>query len=164
MKKPKYPLEEIITIKGKRLEEAEKMLKHQKEILDEENKKLKECKKKLEDVKKRKIEKVKKHLDLLEKGTTSKEIAIHERYLKQVISEELQVEMKKVNNQEKIVKQSEENVVKARKEYLQKNQDVEKLNLHRKEWDREIEKQEILDESNEGEELNINIHSRKRRQ
>jgi len=162
MRKAKYPLEQIVTIKKKRLEEAERMLKEKKQKLEEEEERYKSFEKKRNEVKKHKNEKLRKHLEELQEGTTSRDIEIHQRYIQKVVEEELKAAEKKVYDQKKVVKQAEEEVEIARKDRLKKNQDVEKLKLHRKEWEKEVKLEEIRDEALETEELGINIHSRKR--
>lgn len=157
-----YPLEQIATIKQKRLEEAEKTLREKKLKLEEEKKRLVTFEEKRNEVLKHKNEKIRKHLEEVSQGTTSREMEIHQRYIKEVVEEELKEAEKKVVSQKKVVTQSEEDVEKARKEYIKKNQDVEKIKMHRKEWDKEAKMQEIRDEALETEELGTNIHSRKR--
>ena len=162
MKKPVYPLAQVALIKEKRLEEAEKTLKEKKEIYDLEVEKLQNYKKKLEEVQKLKEEKIQKHFEEMSKGITSKEIEVHERYIKDVVNEQLNQEQSKVNNQKKTVKAAEEEVEKARKDRLKKHQEVEKMSLHKKEWKKEVGIQEARDEAIEADELGSNIHNRKR--
>lgn len=162
MGKEEYPLEQIATIKDKRLEEAEKVLRDKKAKCEEEKKRLQTFEEKRDEVKKHRQEKIRKHIEEMEQGTTSREIEIHQRYIQQVVDEELKEAEKKVNAQQKIVITAEEEVEKARKDYLKKTQDVEKIKLHRKEWTKDAKMQEVRDESLETDELGANIHSRKR--
>lgn len=158
-----YPLEQVALIKQKRLEEAEKILKEKKRLLDIELDKLKKAEEKRDLVKKHRKDKIKKFLAELDEGTTSDKIATHERYLKKVVDEELKVEEKKVVDQAKLVKKAEEEVEKARKDRLKKNQDVEKLSLHRKEWTKEEMLEEIKVESLETDELGSTSYSMRKR-
>ncbi len=159
----KYPLEQIAQIKQKRLEEAEKMLKEKKRLYDVEVEKLKKAEEKRDLVKKHKKEKLNKFITELDEGTTSDKIATHERYLKKVVDEELKVEEKKVIDQAKVMKKAEEEVEKARKEYLKKTLDVEKLKLHKKEWEKEILLEEIKIEAAETDELGSTTHAMRKR-
>lgn len=164
MTTPKYPLEEIAEIKRKRLEEAEKMLREKKEHLKKEEEKLKTCEKKRDEVRKHKYDKLRQYYDELDKGTTSDKMEIHERYLKKVVEEELKAEEKKVLDQKKLVKIAEDEVVKAKNNYLQRNQDVEKLKLHEKEWEKTVLLEEIKREALETDELGSSTHVRKKKE
>ncbi len=159
----KYPLEQIQEIKLKRLEEAEKLLKEKKRLLDVEMEKLKKIEEKRDLVKKHRLDKLKKFLDELTEGTTSDKIVTHERYLKKVVDEELKLEEKKVIDQKKIVTKAEDEVEKARKERLKKNLDVEKLKLHKEEWTKEALQEELKIEAAETDELGSNAHSMRNR-
>lgn len=162
-KQPKYPLEQIASIKLKRLEEAEKILKQKKEILAQEIQKLEEAKKKLEKVKKHRDEKMSQFTKELDEGTTSDKIEIHDRYIKNVVNEELKIEKNRVEAQKKAVKVAEQIVEDARKEYMKKNLDVEKLKIHRKEWEKEAKMEMDQREIAENDELGSNIHTLKNR-
>ena len=96
-------------------------------------------------------------------GTSSEKILTHDRYLKKVVAEELKVEEKKVVDQTKVMRKAEEEVEKARKEYIKKNQDVEKLRIHKKEWTLDAEKEGLKVESSENDELGSNIYSMRKR-
>lgn len=159
----KYPLEQIAQIKQKRLEEAEKTLKEKKRLFDVETEKLKKAEEKRDLVKTHRHTKLKKFLDEMEGGITSDKIALHERYLKKVVDEELKVEEKKVADQIKVLKKAEEEVEKARKDHLKKNQDVEKLKLHKQEWTKEVLVEELKRESAETDELGSSAHAMKKR-
>ncbi len=159
----KYPLEQIREIKLKRLEEAEKILKEKKRLLDVEIEKLKKIEEKRDLVKKHRLDKLKKFFDEFTEGTTSDKIVTHERYLKKVVDEELKVEEKKVVDQKKIVTKAEEDVEKARKDRLKKNLDVEKLKLHKEEWAKEAAQEELKIEAAETDELGSNAYLMKNR-
>ena len=159
----KYPLEQIAEIKRKRLEEAEKVLKEKKRLHEVELEKLKKAQEKCDLVKKHKKEKLQKFYADFDIGTTSDKIITHERYLKKVVDEELKAEEKKVADQTKVVKKAEEEVEKASKERLKKSQDVEKLKLHKNEWDILAQKEAMKVEAGENDELGSNIHSRPKR-
>lgn len=159
----KYPLEQIAQIKQKRLEEAEKMLKEKKRLFEVESEKLKKAEEKRDIVKKHKKEKLQKFIRELDEGTTSDKIATHERYLKKVVDEELKVEERKVTDQAKVLKKAEDEVEKARKEYLKKTQDMEKLKLHKTEWNKEILLEEIKLEAAETDELGSTAHAMRKR-
>ncbi len=159
MKKPKYPLEEIEQIKKKRLEEAEKSLQEKKQFLEKEQKKLDQYTKELELIKQHKIDKIRQMMDEMEKGTTSDQIMIKERYLKVVVEEKLKREHAKVVEQQKEVKKAVDEVEKARVLLEQRRQDVEKLRLHREDWEVEMRRLEAAEENKETDEIGTTIHT-----
>lgn len=163
MKKPHYPLSEIYTIKEKRLEEAEKELKKAKETLREEEKKLEEFKERYKTVLKLKDEKIRKYLDQFQEGMSSTEIHRHTEYIKNVVNEELKIEKKKVDDQSYVVVKAKEKVEEARKVHLARQMEVEKLKLHKEEWKKEIQKEEIKSDSSLTDELGMNIHGKKKK-
>lgn len=164
MKRPEYPLEQVSLIKQKRLEEAEKRLKEKKEALERELEKQEQLKKKLKEIQDLKKQKVAQFLKELEEGTTSDKINLHETFIKEVINEKLKAEEKKVKDQKEVVKKAEEAVEVARKERFQRNQDVEKMHLHKKEWLKQVALEEMRVESSESDEMGTNIHTTKKRE
>ena len=159
IKKPKYPLEEVALIKAKRLEEAEKVLKEKKAILDDEKEKLEAAKKKRDEVKKHKNAKIRKYMDEVMQGTTSDKIQLHEKYIKDVVDKELREEERKVKDQRESVKKAEKAVEKAREDRLKKHQEVEKMKMHRKEWEKEMKIEMEREEANVNDELGSNVHT-----
>lgn len=159
MKKPKYPLEEIEQIKKKRLEEAEKSLQEKKQFLEKEQKKLDQYTKELELIKQHKIDKIRQMMDEMEKGTTSDQIMIKERYLKVVVEEKLKREHAKVVEQKKEVNKAVDEVEKARILLEQRRQDVEKLRLHREDWEVEMRSLEAAEENKETDEIGTTMHT-----
>ncbi|MBS0585516.1 MAG: type III secretion T3S chaperone [Verrucomicrobia bacterium] len=163
MKRPVYPLEEIALIKQKRLEEAEKMLKEKKENLAKEQEKLRLAQEKCNLIKKHKYDKMRQHMQEMDEGTTSDKIEVHERYIKKVVDDQVKAEEKKVSDQKKVVKSAEEEVEKARQDYLKKTQEVEKMKLHRKEWELSLYKEEVRLEGVDTDEIGLSIDSVRRR-
>jgi flagellar biosynthesis chaperone FliJ len=159
VKKPKYPLEEIEQIKKKRLEEAEKSLQEKKQFLEKEQKKLDQYTKELELIKQHKIDKIRQMMDEMEKGTTSDQIMIKERYLKVVVEEKLKREHAKVVEQKKEVNKAVDEVEKARILLEQRRQDVEKLRLHREDWEVEMRRLEAAEENKETDEIGTTMHT-----
>jgi hypothetical protein len=160
----KYPLEQVAFIKQKRLEEAEKLLKEKKRLLDIELEKLKKAEEKRDLVKKHRIDKLDKFFSEVATGTSSEKIITHQSYIKKVVDEELKAEERKVQDQQKLVKKAQEEVEKARAERLKKNQEVEKLKLHKDEWKKEVYKEELKKESLETDEMGSTTFSLKKRE
>ncbi len=121
----KYPLEHLVTIKERRLEKAEKVLKEKKETLAKEEVTLSELEEKRDKTLHHKHDKLTQLREQLDKGTTSDKIDSAKIYI-EVVDEELTEREKKVKNQEKVVKEAEEEVENARKDFIKKQHDVEK--------------------------------------
>ena len=107
--KEKYPLEHLVMIKARRLEEAEKVLKAKKEALAKEEATLKELEEKRDQTKRHRHDKINQLREELDKGTTTDKITAAKTYIK-VVDEELAERERKVNEQEKKVKEAEEEV------------------------------------------------------
>ena len=152
MKMPKYPLEQLMLIKKRRLEEAEKKLKAAKEELKKQIQTLKKLEEAAKTVYDHKMDKVRKLDEEILEGTTSDKIEIAEKYI-DVVEEDLKRKKQKVKEQEKKVKAAEENVEAARKDMLKKQQDVEKLKIHKDDWSAEVKKEIRYQEAIEGDEI-----------
>ena len=137
MNLPKYPLEQLATIKQKKLDEAERELNEKKGALIKEKEKLKKVEKIRDEAKEHKDEKLQQLRDELDQGTTSDVIQRMKLYLK-VVDEDLFTKEQKVTEQEKQVAAAKVALEEARKIFFQRQKDVEKLKLHRKEWEAEM--------------------------
>lgn len=149
---PKYPLEQLMLIKERRLDEAEKRLKAAKEALKKEIEKLKKLEEEAKKVYDHKQDKLKQLDDEILGGTTSDKIETAEKYI-EVVEEDLKKKKKKVQDQEKYVKAAEEQVEIARRDMLKKQQDVEKLKIHKDDWKKEVMKEMRYQEAIEGDEI-----------
>ncbi|MBI5274585.1 MAG: YscO family type III secretion system apparatus protein [Chlamydiales bacterium] len=152
MKKlPPYPLEQLAEIKQKRLEEAEKELKHKKHLLDVEKQKLIKREEERDQVKAHKADKLQQMNDKFDEGITSDEIEIMRRYLK-VVDEKLKGKEVKVLDQKKQVTLAEKAVEDAKKNLVKKQTEIEKIRMHKEEWTKEMkvlmeqEEEKVLDE------------------
>ena len=72
--KEKYPLEQLVRIKQRRLEEAERILKEKKEQLEIEKHKQKELEKERDQTLQHRKDKLDQLREVLDKGTTSDKI------------------------------------------------------------------------------------------
>jgi len=162
MASSRYPLEQVKQIKEKRLQEAEKALKEKKEELAKEQDKLKAVEKERDEVLKHREDKLQQFRETLDQGTTTDKIEQMKRYLK-VVEENLKVKEVKVQEQKKQVKIAEAAVEAARQDYVKKHRDVEKLDIHRKEWDKEIKMTHEHKETVEGDELGAMLHDRRKK-
>jgi len=157
-----YPLMQVLEIKKRRVEDAEKVVKQKKEELEEEKRKLKEAEAARDKVLQHKQEKLDQLRDELDHGTTSDKIEQMKNYL-EVVEDRVKTEEKKVANQKEQVKVAEDNLEAARQELFRKRQEVEKLETHRKDWEKEMRLELALIEQRELDEIgNITYVTRKR--
>lgn len=163
MKKETYPLEQIAQIKKRRLDEAERILKQKREALTKEEETLKEKKKAFEASKKLKEEIIEKHFKKIEEGTTSDVLERHDTYIKEVITPKISEEKKGVEDQKKVVQEAKKALEEARIIRLKKNQELEKIILHKKDWEKGVRKELSLEEASVSDELGTAMHSRKMR-
>lgn len=140
-----YPLEQLVIIKKKKLEEAEKVLREKKEKLAIEEEKLKKLEDERDKVKKHKQDKLTQLRAALDEGERTDKIEQMRIYMK-LVDERLKQHEKKVADQIKQVEKAEEEVEVARKTMIKRQRDVEKLKEHAQDWRkeeaREIEKEE----------------------
>jgi len=160
---PEYPLEHLVTIKQKRLDEAEKHLKEMKAALQKEIDKRTRLEQERDNTKEHKEAKLRQFRETIDKGTTSDKIDIMKKYLKEV-SLELAQREKKVMEQQKQVQEAEKKVEEARQNYIKKQRDVEKLTIHRKEWEKEMQAELSYKEAIEADELGAIMHIRRKKQ
>ncbi len=159
MKKEKYPLAELVQIKQKRLEEAERILKEKREALAREEEKLAKVQAERNKVKGHQESKLAQLRAEMDKGAPSLKIQQMKQYLK-LVMENLKQQDAKVKEQKKQVDAAAAQVEAARREYLKRQTDIEKLSLHHKEWDKEISKEILRKEIIEEDELGSMQHER----
>ncbi len=151
MKKPKYPLEQLAEIKQRRVEEAEKDLKRKKELLEIEQEKLKKREEERDQVKAHKADKIMQLNKKFDEGISSDEIEQAKVYLK-VVDEKLKGKELKVQEQQQVVKVAEKAVEEARAVLIKRQTEIEKIHMHRKEWEKEMkvleaqEEEKLMDE------------------
>lgn len=162
MAKAVYPLAEIIEVKKKRVEEAEKVVVEKRKALANEEEKLREREKARDVVEKHKKAKLLQMREEMDGGTTSEKIIQMKAYLK-VVEENLKVEEKKVQDQIAQVKIAEQNLENAIAELNRKRQEVDKILEHKKDWQIEMKKEEDVIEGREQDELGSVIYLTNRR-
>ncbi len=156
----KYPLEQLVLIKQKKLEEAEKTLRDKKKALEEEEKKLLTVEKERDKVKEHRFAKLTQLREKMDEGAPSEKIQQVRYYLKEV-DQQLTQKENKVKEQVKHVDTAKKNVEIARADLLKKQQDVEKMRLHREEWEKEMQVILAQKEGMETDEMGSALHSRK---
>jgi flagellar biosynthesis chaperone FliJ len=158
-----YPLEQLAIIKQKKLEDAERVLEEKKRLLAKEEEKLVQVVKERDEVKAHKDDKLAQLRETLDQGSTSDKIQQMKAYLK-VVDEQLHQKQMKVKEQEKQVELAKAQVEEARKEYFKRQLNVEKLRLHRKEWEAEMKVIEEGKEAIQTDEIGSAMDSLRRRQ
>jgi len=149
---PDYPLEEVLDVKHRRVETAELVLKEKCRLLEIEKEKLKEREAERDKVKKHRQEKLDQLRRSLDEGTTSDKIDQAKLYI-EVVQDRLAMEEKKVKDQEKQVELAEKNVEIARNELKDKERERDKLITHKKEWTKEMKKEQQVIATREEDEI-----------
>ena len=149
---PPYPLAEVLEVKKRRVEEAEKVVKEKERLLEIEQKKLKECEEARDKVKHHYDDKLAQLRHELDEGTTSVRIDRCKLYLK-IVLEKLQVEEKKVKQQKAQVEVAEKNLKLAQEELKKKRKEEDKIETHKKEWTKVIIKELEFEETKKEDEI-----------
>lgn len=158
-----YPLEKVLEIKKRRVDEQEKVVAQKERELQDEQDKLRKCEEERDKVLKHKRDKLNQLRDEMDHGTTSDKIIQMKMYLK-VVEERVKVEEKKVADQKEKVKVAEKNLESAKEVLRIKRQEVDKLVSHRKDWMREKKRELEFEEEKEMEEVGqtlYTVHKRK---
>jgi hypothetical protein len=135
---PKYPLEQVILIKKNRFDQAVKTLEVKKEILEKAYEKLFDVTQIFDEVAKHKKAKLDQLREALDAGTSTDKIQQMKAYLK-IVDEDLKVKKKAVDTQQKAVDAAQAQVDLATDDLFQKKKDLEKLEIHKKEWGKETQ-------------------------
>lgn len=158
MGKIEYPLQQVLEVKQKRVEDAEKVVQEKKLALEKEEKKLAEREAERDKVKEHKVEKLRQLRETLDQASTSPKIQQMKVYLK-LVDEKLVIEEKKVKDQKDQVAIAQKNLDQAKEELQRKRQEVDKMKSHRKDWEKEMLKEIAIKEGREEDELGSIIHS-----
>ncbi|CRX37749.1 type III secretion T3S chaperone [Estrella lausannensis] len=152
MKMPAYPLLEVMNIKKRRVDDQERVVKEKKAKLDLETQKLKEREADRDKVLKHHNDKLEQLRHELDTGTTTEKIKMMKVYLKEV-KEKLKIEEKKVKEQKDQVELAAKDLDVAEKELKKRRQDVDKLNVHRADWEKEIKLEMEMKELDQQDEM-----------
>lgn len=147
-----YPLEQIIKVKQNRVEAQEKVVKSKEEALEKERQKLKEREEDRDKAKQHERDKLTQLRNEMDHGTTSDKIQQMKAYLK-VAKEKLEIEEKKVRDQADQVEVAKKALLAAQEELRIKRQEVDKLQIHKKDWLKEMRKELEIIEAREQDEL-----------
>lgn len=152
MNKIVYPLKQVLEIKHRRVEEAEKVLREKKQLLEKEQEKLQKAEAEKNKVLQHQQDKLKQLRDELDHTTTSPKVQQMKVYLK-VVDEKLKVEEKKVKDQQEQVNIAQQNVDAAKNDLDRKRLEVDKLQTHQKDWEKEMRKELEIIEGREQDDL-----------
>lgn len=145
---PEYPLKQVLEIKHKRVDDAERLVVKREEELENEREILRQREADRDKVKQHRADKLQQLRDSLDEGTTSPEVQQKKRYI-EVVDEKLEAEEQKVKAQQEQVEVAEKNLEVAKEELRDRRKEVEKLETHRKEWMKEarleIEQKEAIE-------------------
>ena len=158
-----YPLKQVLEIKIRRVEEAEKVVLEKKQAFELEKKKLQEREAEKDQVKNHRISKLQQLRDELDHTTTSPKVQQMKVYIK-VVEEKLKVEEKKVLDQKQQVEVAEKNLEMARNELKKKRLEVDKLQTHQTDWEKELKREEDILQGREQDEVgNVMFLSNRRK-
>ncbi|MBI5346230.1 MAG: type III secretion T3S chaperone [Chlamydiae bacterium] len=148
-----YPLAQLMKIKDKRFEQALKIVEEKTAILKREEQVLFKLEDEKNQVLKHKDEKLAQLREALDSGESTDKIRQMKTYL-DVVKEKLKEKEKKVNDQKKNVIEAQNQLDIAKKNLLARKKDVEKLQIHKKEWEKEFKfwanKQEEIEQDELG--------------
>lgn len=162
MNKTKYPLEQVREVKLDRVDKAEKVVNEKKRALEIEEDKLKKVEAERDKVLNHHGEKLTQLREALDSGSTSPEILQMKAYLK-VVKEQLAKEEQKVKKQQEQVVVAENNLKIAISDLKQKRLELEKIALHKEEWEKEAAKEMLKEEIKEEDEVGTLMHQAEKR-
>ncbi len=163
MKKPHYPLEQVLSVKKDRVEKAERVVEEKKRALEIEQEKLKKVEAERDGVKEHRAEKMQQLREAFDKGTTSDEVLQMKAYLK-VVDEKLEKAEARVVEQQKQVDAAEKAVEEAKEELRLKRLEEEKIKIHKEEWAKEVKLELSKKEAKEHDEIGQLMHESQKRQ
>lgn len=159
MAKPiEYPLEKVLDIKKRRVEEQERVVAQKRRELAQEEEKLRRCEEERDKVVRHRQDKLNQMRDEMDNGTTSDKIIQMKAYIK-VVDERIVAEQKKVADQKGRVKVAEKNLEDALAVLRQKRQEVDKLASHKVDWMKQKKREVQFAEEKEMEEVGQTLYT-----
>ena len=153
----KYPLQQVLEVKERRLSDAEKLVAERKKALEFEESKLRQLEVERDKVQLHYREKLAQFRRILDEGTTTDKIQQAKVYIK-LTEEKLRVEQEKVNKQKAEVETAKQNLAQAREAWKEQQKEVDKLTKHKEEWTKQMKLELLLIETNEHDEIGNIIH------
>lgn len=156
MKEPAYPLQQVLEVKKRRVEEAEKVVIEKKNALEKEQLKLAELESTRDQALHHYQDKLAQLRQVLDEGTNSTTIKQMKDYLK-IVKEKLEKEQIKVKEQQKLVDTAQKNLEAAQKILRDKRQEADKLNIHQEQWTKETKTEMRKEEEKQLDEVGTTI-------
>ncbi len=157
-----YPLRQVMEVKQKRVDEAEKVVIEKKAALEKEKEKLLRCEEERDKAIAHHAKKLTQLRKAMDEGTTTDKILQMKAYLK-VAKERVKTEEKKVKDQQTQVETAQKNLQQAQNDLKMRRLEVDKLETHRKDWFKQMKKEEEVIEGREQDELGTIIFSSKQK-
>lgn len=132
-----YPLAQLMTIKKNRFDQAVKTLEQKKLLLEAAYEKLFDATQERDKILEHKMAKLTQLREALDTGTSTDKIQQMKVYLK-IVDERLQEKEKKVVQCQTQVDLAQKQVDLATEELFQRKKDLEKLEIHKAEWEKEM--------------------------
>jgi hypothetical protein len=161
--KNKYPLDQLMRIKKKRFDQALEVLEEKTRLLKQEQVKLHKKERSRDEVLDHKDDKIAQLREELDSGTTTDKIQQMKYYL-EVVDERLLKKENEVKDQKDVVKQAIKAFDVAKNEMIARKKDLEKLEIHKKQWRREMKYYENREIAKEQDELGSARHSVKKQE
>ena len=158
MSDPTYPLDQLMLIKKNRFDQAVKILEEKKELLAKAHEILYKTTAEKDKVLQHKQDKLTQLRAALDAGTPTYKIQQMKDYLK-TVDEKLVAAQKKVVEAQGKVNLAQKQVDLATQEVFQRKKDVEKLEMHKVEWTKEMQYEMQQKEALEHDEQGSATHS-----
>ena len=133
MKKIVYPLEQVLDVKQKRVDDAERELEKKRRELEVEKEKLETCKEERQKVQDHLDEQYVLYEEVLSGLTTPDKILQLRRYIESVM-QKLKIEDDKVIAQEREVRNAEIAVKEAKENWRLRRKELDKMETHKESW------------------------------
>lgn len=154
-----YPLQQVLGVKEKRVDEAQRLVVERKSALEREEKKLKQLEEARDEVKRHYKKKLEQLRGALDEGETTDKILMMRQYLESV-EEKLAIEEDKVKKQKLQVEQAKTALEEAQQLWRERMKEVDKIKEHRKQWlfeaKRELEREEAKEQDELGSVMYLN--------
>ncbi|WP_108624020.1 type III secretion T3S chaperone [Candidatus Similichlamydia epinepheli] len=147
-----YPLEQVLAVKVRRLEIAEREMNEKKKILEEEQEKLLQTEQQRDEVKQHHIEKLMQFREILDHETRTNEVQQARNYI-DLVADKLRTAEERVQKQKQQCDAAQLAFDEARKNWKQRRKEVEKIESQRESWLREAIKEYRKEEAKELEEV-----------
>lgn len=158
-----YPLEQLMLIKKNRFDQAVKVLEQKKLILEKAFETLYDLTQERDKALAHKQAKLEQLRNELDEGSTTDKIQQMEAYLK-IADGQYKDKEKKVVEQQKQVDIAQKQVDIATDELFQRKKDLEKLEIHKKEWEKELKYWTEQKEAVEHDEQGSQTHTLRKRE